>query len=189
MQKRSKRRLNSDVNLTPLIDIMTSLLAIFMLTAPMMTSGIVLDLPKGDGKMMTEQEDILDVSLNQAGALFIGDTEVSKNEFIPKIMAVSAQNPKLRLMISADKTVPYGSVIEVMSLLRAAGFEKVGLKTDMTAVREETLFLPETGKTAAMSHLKKTTSSAKGRPQKQKKATVGKPSSGSAQSQQRQRKK
>ncbi len=151
MLKRSKRKLNSDVNLTPLIDIMTSLLAIFMLTAPMMTSGITLDLPKGDGKMLTEQEDILDVSLNQAGALFIGENEVSKDEFIPKIIAIAAQNPELRMMISADKTVPYGSVIEVMSLLRAAGFEKVGLKTDMTAVREETLYLPQKKATTASS--------------------------------------
>lgn len=136
MRHRARRRINSEVNLTPLIDIMTSLLAIFMLTAPMMTSGISLSLPKGDGSAMSQKQDILDISINENGAFFLGKNEVSAGLLIPKVKALYKENPSIQIMISGDEAAPYGKIIELMSLLKVNGFEQVGLKTDLIPISE-----------------------------------------------------
>lgn len=132
---RRKSKVRSDVNLTPLIDVMMSLLAIFMITAPMLTTGIPLNLPKGDGKQIQGQDKTLDLSVNAQGQIFIASTSISLDKLLPKVQAVVAENPKIRIMISADEKAPYGKVIEVMALLRTAGYSQVGLKTDAQVVR------------------------------------------------------
>ena len=131
MRKRRRHSaIRSDVNLTPLIDVMTSLLAIFMITAPLLTSGMSLDLPKGDGKVLAGEEKTLDLSVNRAGDIFIGQTKLSTDEVLPKVKAIVSENPNIRMVISADKNTSYGNVIELMGMLRAAGYTQVGLKTD-----------------------------------------------------------
>jgi len=132
-RRKRKNAIRSEVNLTPLIDVMTSLLAIFMITAPLLTSGIPLDLPKGDGKTLSGEEKTLDLSVNQAGDVFIGQTKLASDEILPKVKAIVLENPNIRMIISADKNTSYGNVVELMGLLRAAGYTQVGLKTD-TAV-------------------------------------------------------
>lgn len=139
-RKKRKNTIRSEVNLTPLIDVMTSLLAIFMITAPLLTSGIPLDLPKGDGKTLAGDDKTLDLSVNQAGDVFIGQTKLASDEILPKVKAIVSENPNVRMVISADKNTSYGNVVELMGMLRAAGYTQVGLKTDpavMTPTRKE----------------------------------------------------
>jgi biopolymer transport protein TolR len=129
-QVRRRRSIKSEVNLTPLIDVMTSLLAIFMITAPLLTSGIPLNLPKGDGRQIEGDDKTLDIGVNPKGDIFIGTQKVSITEIVPKVTAIVAENPKIQMVISGDRDSSYGQVIEVMALLRSAGFTQVGLKTD-----------------------------------------------------------
>ncbi len=132
-----KTRVNSEVNLTPLIDVMTCLLAIFMLTAPMLTSGIPLNLPKGDGKQIEGNEKTLDIGINAAGEIFVGTEKVPQNELIQKVRAIVTENPSIAMVISGDRDSSYGAVIEVMALLRSAGYTQVGLKTDAKVMMQE----------------------------------------------------
>ncbi len=133
--RRRHKDIKSDVNLTPLIDVMMSLLAIFMITAPLLTTGIPLDLPKGDGKTMDSPEKTLDISVDQFGKVYLANQEVKLEKLPQKITALVQENPKLQMMISGDRKADYGRVIEVMALLRAAGFSQVGLKTDAEVMK------------------------------------------------------
>lgn len=131
MARSSKRtRIRAEINLTPLIDVMTCLLAIFMLTAPMLTSGIPLNLPKGDGKQIEGDEKTLDISVDSKGQIYVGTDKIALDKLVDKIQAIVAENPSIAMVISGDKEASYGGVIEVMALLRSAGFTQVGLKTD-----------------------------------------------------------
>lgn len=127
---RRRTRVRAEVNLTPLIDVMMSLLAIFMITAPMLTSGIPLNLPKGDGKNLQSSEKTLDISVDKKGTVFIGKESVPVDQVVKKVTAIVAQNPQIQMVLSGDSEASYGRVIEVMALLRVAGFTQVALKTD-----------------------------------------------------------
>ena len=135
MRRRSRNKIRSEVNLTPLIDVMTSLLAIFMITAPLLTSGIPLNLPKGDGKQIEGQEKTLDIGVDAKGKIYIGKDEIALDKILPKVTAIVAENPKIQMVISGDRDSSYGQVIEVMALLRSAGFTQVGLKTDSQVMK------------------------------------------------------
>ena len=136
MMHRNRKRLSirSEVNLTPLIDVMTSLLAIFMITAPLLTTGIPVDLPKGDGKTMTTSEKTLDLSVDAKGNLYLASQKVSKTQILSKLKAIVSENPNIQIVISADKKASYGTVIELMAYLRESGYVQVGLKTDAQTV-------------------------------------------------------
>lgn len=135
MRRRSRNKIRSEVNLTPLIDVMTSLLAIFMITAPLLTSGIPLNLPKGDGKQIEGQEKTLDIGVDAKGKIYIGKDEIAMDKILTKVTAIVAENPKIQMVISGDRDSSYGQVIEVMALLRSAGFTQVGLKTDSQVMK------------------------------------------------------
>ena len=134
-RSRRRTRIKSEVNLTPLIDIMMSLLAIFMITAPLLTSGIPLNLPKGDGKQIEGQEKTLDIGVDAKGKIFIGKEEIALDKIVPKVTAIVAENPKIQMIISGDTKASYGQVIELMALLRSAGYTQVGLKTDAQVMK------------------------------------------------------
>ena len=133
--RRRRNVIRAEVNLTPLIDVMTSLLAIFMITAPLMTTGIPLNLPKGDGKAVESSEKTLDISVDKNGNIFLANQPVKLANLTKKINSLVKENPRLQMMISGDKKADYGQVIEVMALLRAAGFTQVGLKTDAEVMK------------------------------------------------------
>ena len=134
-RSRRRTRIKSEVNLTPLIDIMMSLLAIFMITVPLLTSGIPLNLPKGDGKQIEGQEKTLDIGVDAKGKIFIGKEEIALDKIVPKVTAIVAENPKIQMVISGDTKASYGQVIELMALLRSAGYTQVGLKTDAQVMK------------------------------------------------------
>lgn len=125
-----KTKIRAEVNLTPLIDVMTSLLAIFMITAPLLTSGIPLNLPKGDGKQIEGEDKTLNISVDSQGKIYIGTEETDMAGLITRVRAIVAENPAIGMVISGDRAASYGTVIEIMALLRSAGFTQVGLKTD-----------------------------------------------------------
>ena len=127
--RRSSRR-NADINITNLMDVMMVLLVVFMVAAPLMTSGIALDLPKVGGKNLTGKETSLNISVDENGYYYIGKEEIPADEIVAKVQAVREANPEISVIISGDTDAQYGRVLGLMALLKNAGFERVGLKTD-----------------------------------------------------------
>lgn len=129
--RRSNRyRLNSDINITNLMDVMMVLLVVFMVAAPLMTSGIALDLPKVGGKAMEGEDTSINISVDKDGYYYIGKTEIPADKIVDKLNAIKGQNSVLSVTISGDTNAEYGRVIGLMAILKEAGFDKVGLKTE-----------------------------------------------------------
>ena len=129
--RRSNRyRLNSDINITNLMDVMMVLLVVFMVAAPLMTSGIALDLPKVGGKAMEGEDTSINISVDKDGYYYIGKTEIPADKIVDKLNALKGQNSALSVTISGDTNAEYGRVIGLMAILKEAGFDKVGLKTE-----------------------------------------------------------
>ena len=123
-------RRNADINMTNLMDVMMVLLVVFMVAAPLMTSGIALDLPKVGGKALNGEDTSVNISVDKEGYYYIGKTEVPADEIVAKLQAIRGENSTLSVTISGDTSTEYGRVIGLMALLKEAGFEKVGLKTE-----------------------------------------------------------
>lgn len=129
--RRSNRyRLNSEINITNLMDVMMVLLVVFMVAAPLMTSGIALDLPKVGGKALEGEDTSINVSVDKDGYYYIGQTEIPADKIVDKLNAIKGQNSTLSVTISGDTGAEYGRVIGLMAILKEAGFDKVGLKTE-----------------------------------------------------------
>ncbi len=123
-------RRNADINMTNLMDVMMVLLVVFMVAAPLMTSGIALDLPKVGGKALNGEDTSVNISVDKEGYYYIGKTEVPADEIVAKLQAIRGENSTLSVTISGDTGAEYGRVIGLMALLKEAGFDKVGLKTE-----------------------------------------------------------
>lgn len=136
---RSKRyrKANSDINMTPMIDVMLVLLIIFMVAAPLMTTGIQLDLPRVGGKNMTGSDTSVNISVDKEGYFYIGETEIPADQVVEKLKAILANNDELTVTISGDTDTSYGRVIGLMAILKEAGFEKVGLKTEAKSLAKK----------------------------------------------------
>ncbi|MCQ2966625.1 MAG: ExbD/TolR family protein [Alphaproteobacteria bacterium] len=119
----------SEINVTPMVDVMLVLLVIFMVTAPMLTTGVSLELPKGDGEVIEDADKSVDISVDSKSLIYMGDEVVKPDYLVKKVKAMQRSNKNLKVIISGDKKASYGQVIELMSLLRMAGIAKVGLKT------------------------------------------------------------
>lgn len=129
IQRRSSRR-NAAINMTNLMDVMMVLLVVFMVAAPLMTSGIPLDLPKVGGGTLNGKETSINISVDKDGVYYIGQSAIEPDTIIDKIMAIKGENKDVTITISGDASSAYGSVIGLMALLKEAGFSKVGLKTE-----------------------------------------------------------
>jgi biopolymer transport protein TolR len=112
-----------------MIDVMTVLLAVFMVAMPMMTTGIDLDLPRAGHSSMTGDDSALQVSVDAQGRYFLGDVQMSRESIVKKAAAMRGENPKLSIMLNGDKSSSYGAVMQMMGALKDAGFQKVGLRT------------------------------------------------------------
>ena len=131
---RRQTRRKADVNITNLMDVMMVLLVVFMVAAPLMTSGIPLNLPKVGGKAMTGDETSVNISVDADGHYYIGKSVVRDEEILPKLKAIKGENNELTVTISGDTIAEYGRVIGLMAMLKEAGYEKVGLKTESKAL-------------------------------------------------------
>lgn len=127
--RRPSRR-NANINITNLMDVMMVLLVVFMVAAPLMTSGIALNLPKVGGKAFEGKETSINISVDKEGYYYIGKTEIPADKIVAKVNAIKGENSEATITISGDTESAYGRVINLMALLKEAGFEKVGLKTE-----------------------------------------------------------
>jgi biopolymer transport protein TolR len=123
----------AEINVTPLVDVMLVLLIVFMVTAPLMTSGVTVDLPKTDAKPLTSDSEPVTVSLNAEGKIFLQESETDLSALVPKLQEISKNDPERRIFVRGDKGITYGRVMEVMGTITQGGFTKVALLADATA--------------------------------------------------------
>ncbi|MDC2992397.1 protein TolR [Pelagibacteraceae bacterium] len=119
----------SEINVTPFVDVMLVLLIVFMVTAPLLTVGIPVDLPKVKANALTDQKDPIEITINLEGEIFIGESLVQIENLIPRINAITEQNTEARIYVRGDRVVSYGRVMEIMSIINSAGYIKVALIT------------------------------------------------------------
>ena len=125
--KRSESEPMSEINVTPCVDVMLVLLIIFMVTAPLLTVGVQVDLPETSADTLQEESEPLTLTINSKGEVFIQETKIEFDNLIKKILAVSNNRTDTRIYVRGDKTINYGRVLEVMGKLSGSGFTKVAL--------------------------------------------------------------
>jgi biopolymer transport protein TolR len=133
-QRRNSRRRSgtgtmSDINVTPLVDVMLVLLIVFMVAAPLMTTGVPIELPKTQAKQLDMPADPITISVQADRKVFIDKTEITLEELAPKLAAIAKDGTQEQLMVRGDNNVPYGAIMEVMGVLNSAGYSKIGLVT------------------------------------------------------------
>jgi len=126
---RNKKRYSqmSEINVTPFVDVMLVLLIVFMVTAPLLTVGIPVDLPKVKASALTDQKDPIEITLKLDGNVFLGESTVEIDNLIPRLNAITDQNTEARIYVRGDRAVAYGRVMEIMSIINSAGYIKVAL--------------------------------------------------------------
>jgi biopolymer transport protein TolR len=122
-----KHKIISQINVTPFVDVMLVLLIVFMITAPLLTVGVSVDLPKTRASQLNSKGDPIVVSIKQNGELFIQEREIDSVQLLPRLRAISSGNKNLRIYVRGDKNVPYGIVLETISKIKSSGFKKVAL--------------------------------------------------------------
>lgn len=133
MTRRRYRNTDVNISLTPMIDIMTVLLAVFMVTTPMLTTGIDLNLPRAGNSALTGNDHAIQISVDAAGRYYVGTTELTRDDVVKRVVAMRGENPDLTIMINGDTAADYGAVMAVMGKLKDAGFQRVGLRTEIDA--------------------------------------------------------
>ena len=123
----------SDINMTPLIDVMLVLLVIFIVTAPLMTSSLKLDLPQADGARPSDAPSFISLSLDAEGRSFVGDQPVDKAELVQRVREAARGNPATEVQLRADSRVPYGRVAELIGAVQDAGLTRIGFVTESPA--------------------------------------------------------
>ena len=118
---------NSDINVTPFVDVMLVLLIIFMVAAPMLTVGVPIDLPDTQAKAMNADTQPITVSINAAGQIYLQETEIPIEELVAKLQAISKTGYEERIFIRGDKSTDYGTAMKVMARISAAGYKNIGL--------------------------------------------------------------
>ena len=130
-RRRARKRPLSEINVTPLVDVMLVLLIIFMISAPLLTVGVPVDLPKTQASQLSDQIEPLVVTVNAEGRLFIQETETDAGQLVPRLQAITQNKPDTRIYVRGDQAINYGRVMEVMGLISSAGFTKVALIAEM----------------------------------------------------------
>ncbi len=126
-RSRSHHRV-SEINVTPFVDVMLVLLVVFMITAPLLSSGVPVDLPKSDAKpISTEDDKPLEISLDKDQKMYLGETPVERDKLVNLLTSMTKDNPERRIFIRADMNLSYGKVMDILGLLNGAGFRKVAL--------------------------------------------------------------
>ena len=119
----------SEINVTPFVDVMLVLLIVFMVTAPLLTVGIPVDLPKVKASALTDQKDPLEITVKLGGEIYLGESKVEVENLIPRLNAITELNKDARIYVRGDRVVAYGRIMEIMSLVNSAGYIKVALVT------------------------------------------------------------
>ncbi|HLP67457.1 protein TolR [Ciceribacter ferrooxidans] len=124
-----KKKPMSDINVTPLVDVMLVLLIIFMVAAPMMTVGVPIDLPETQAKAMNADTQPITISVNPAGEVYLQETPIAIDEVVAKLQAIATTGYNERIYVRGDTTAAYGTVMKVMARISAAGYKNIGLVT------------------------------------------------------------
>ena len=124
------RRAMTDINVTPLVDVMLVLLIIFMVTAPLIQSGVKVDLPRASAQQMEHSEEKLVLTIDRQRRIFLGDTQISPADLEAKLSTNARIQKDKELYLHADRTLQYGSVVEIMAIARRAGVESLGMITE-----------------------------------------------------------
>ena len=131
---RRRRGVMSEINVTPMVDVMLVLLIIFMVSAPLLTVGVPIDLPQSQAKSLDQDREPLQLSLNGEGKVFLQNTEIGLEELVPKLKAISEARGSgfdERIYVRGDRKVDYGTVMKVMGRISGAGFHRVALVTEV----------------------------------------------------------
>lgn len=129
--RRERHRPMSEINVTPMVDVMLVLLVIFMVTAPLLTIGVQVDLPKTQASVIQDPVEPLEVSVTAEGKIFLQDKEIDLDALAPRLIAVSGANPDIRIFVRGDKAIDYGRIMAVMGRINSAGFSKVALIAEL----------------------------------------------------------
>ena len=124
---RSSKGVMSEINVTPLVDVMLVLLIIFMVTAPMMTVGVPIDMPETSAQTLNSESDPIYVTINQQGQIYLQETEIPLEEIVPKLQAIAKTGYNERIFVKGDKSADYGTIMKVMAQISGSGFKKIGL--------------------------------------------------------------
>ena len=117
----------AEINVTPFVDVMLVLLIVFMVTAPLLTAGVRIDLPKSKAKALAQDDKPLEIAVDQNGAIFLADTEITLAELEPRLAAIARGSKDVRIYVRGDSRLDYGRVMEVIGAISAAGYTKVAL--------------------------------------------------------------
>ena len=123
-------KLKSEINITPLVDVMLVLLIVFMIAAPLLSVGVPVNLPKTEAKSLSSQKDPLTVTIDSNGKVFIQEKEIAFDQLATKLNAISENGYKEKIYIRGDRSADYGKILKVMAQINTAGFENIGLVTD-----------------------------------------------------------
>lgn len=131
--RRARHKAVAEINVTPFVDVCLVLLIIFMISAPMLTSGVNVDLPQASADAVHEDDQApIELSLNGDGAIFIGEQKISRDKLVDVIKGMTKESPDRRIFIRADKALSYGQVMGTLGVLNEQGFKKVSLITQPT---------------------------------------------------------
>ncbi len=135
---KSKRRYQpmAEINVTPFVDVMLVLLVVFMVTAPLLTVGVKVDLPTAEADVIRGNDEPLTVSINGSGQVYLQESPISVQDLVPKLRAITSEKPDTRIFVRGDKEINYGLVMEIMGAINSAGFGKVSLITKMPFAAE-----------------------------------------------------
>ena len=117
----------SEINVTPFVDVMLVLLIVFMVSAPLLTVGIPVDLPKVKANALTDQKDPIEITVKLDGNVYLGESVIEVETLVPKLNAITNQNTEARIYVRGDRAVGYGRIMEIMSMVNSAGYIKVAL--------------------------------------------------------------
>jgi biopolymer transport protein TolR len=124
----------SEINVTPMVDVMLVLLVVFMISAPLMTVGVPVDLPKTNASQMVGQDEPLVISVNAKGEVFLQETPIKLDQLVPRLKAITLNKKDTRIFVRGDAAIAYGKVMEVMGTVNLAGFGRVALLTQLPKV-------------------------------------------------------
>ena len=130
-QRNQRYQAMSEINVTPFVDVMLVLLVVFMVTAPLLSVGVPVDLPKSEAATINTPDEPLVISINARAEIFIQETPVAIENLSARLAAVTGANPDTRIFVRGDKTIDYGRVMEVMGRISAAGYNKVSLLAEL----------------------------------------------------------
>jgi biopolymer transport protein TolR len=130
LTRRRRRPRMSEINVTPFVDVMLVLLIVFMVTAPLLTVGVTVDLPETRSSPLPGQDEPLTVSVTRDGSVFLQESAIGLEELGPRLQAITERSPDARIFVRGDRVIDYGRVMQVVGTIHAAGFTRVALVTD-----------------------------------------------------------